>query len=65
MIGSSEFMGVTFRFITAPLEAKVPFTLVIWKRADREQPRPVRLISYFCHHGKCCSGRGVNYFVFH
>ena len=64
VIGSSEILGVTFRFITAPLEIKVPFTLVIWKRADREQPRPVRLISYFYHHGKCCSGRGCLLFCF-
>ena len=30
-------LGVTFRFIAAPMKAEVPFNLVIWKRADREQ----------------------------
>lgn len=29
--------GVTFRHIAARIRAKVPFTLVTWTRADREQ----------------------------
>ena len=40
----------------APLRGEVPFTQVIWKRADREQRElyTVDILPYFYHHGKCC-----------
>ena len=51
-------LGVTFRFLEAPLTAEVPFTPVIRQRADREQQgqqglNKTDIVFYPCHHGEC------------
>ena len=61
---------MTLSHIAAPFRAKVPFTLVIWTRADREQQSCTSLIIYLTSNNMQAAGKKVlfdfftDYFTF-
>ena len=56
---------MTYGLIRAFLRAEVPFGLVIWTKADREQQvRCSRLISYFTSPNMVSAARKVSFYLF-
>ena len=56
-------LGCDIQVYSSTLRVEVPFTLVIWRRADREQELyKTDILLYVYHHGKCYIGEGLIYF---